>query len=127
VASAPATAPAPAAPRSFEGSWQAQLICRAFAKRPAFSTSLPASVSGRTFTLQRGEPGGQESLQLSGTAAPDGRLRLSGSGFTGQPTHRQKSGQPFNAEFDGRFEGPRYESKGQLGAQDCTLVMTRAP
>ncbi|HEX9183855.1 MAG TPA: hypothetical protein VF876_11395, partial [Burkholderiales bacterium] len=123
-----ATAPAAAAaPRSFEGNWQAQLSCRPFAKRPGFTATLPTSVAGRTFTLQRGEPGGPESLQLTGTAGPDGRLRLAGSGFTGEPTRRQKSGQPFSAEFDGRFEGPRYESKGQLGAQDCTLVMTRAP
>jgi hypothetical protein len=130
LASAPASAPVPAAaaaPRSFEGNWQSQLSCRPFAKRPAFTATLPTNVAGRTFTLQRGEPGGPESLQLTGTAEADGRLRLSGSGFTGEPTRRQKSGQPFNAEFDGRFAGPRYESKGQLGAQDCTLVMTRAP
>jgi len=126
AAAAPAAArPAAPPPSSYEGAWQGQLACQPFARRPAFRSDIAVAVAGRAFTLQRGEQGGPESLQLAGSAEPSGRLLLTGSGFTGEPTRRQKSGQPFSAEFEGRFAGPRYEAKGRLGAQECTLVMTR--
>jgi class 3 adenylate cyclase len=128
AAASPAAAPAPVAvppPRSYEGAWQGQLACQPFARRPAFRSPIAVTVAGRAFTLQRGEQGGPESLQLAGSAEPSGRLYLTGNGFAGEPTRRAKSGQPYSAEFDGRFEGPRYEAKGRLGAQECTLVMTR--
>jgi len=57
----------------------------------------------------------------------DGRLQFAGNGFTGSPSQRQKSGQPYKATFDGRFEGPQYKGTGQLGAQECALAISRAP
>jgi hypothetical protein len=63
---------------------------------------------------------------VSGSPEANGRLLLTGDGIAGSTAKRQKSGQPYRATFDGRFEGPQYNGKGQLGAQDCTLAITRA-
>jgi adenylate cyclase len=127
----PAPAPAPVAvsapPRSYQGNWQAVLTCKPFAKRPAFAHTIPMTVTDGKFNVQHGAPGGPESYQLSGTPDASGRLHLAGDGFGGAPTRRLKSGQPFRAEIDGRFDGPRYQGNGQFGAQECALQITRAP
>jgi len=118
--------PAAAPPRTYQGRWQAALSCRPFARRAALSVNIPFSVTDGSFTLQHGEPGGPDSFLLSGSPGPDGRLQLTGEGFTGAASRRQKSGQPYKASFDGRFDGPRYQGTGQLGAQECALAITRA-
>jgi class 3 adenylate cyclase len=124
-ASAPVAVSAP--PRSYQGDWRAVLTCKPFAKRPAFAHTIPVSVTNGKFNLQHGAAGGPESYQLSGTPDASGRLHLAGDGFAGPPTRRLKSGQPFRADIDGRFDGPRYQGNGQFGAQECALQITRAP
>lgn len=123
----PEPIPAAAPPRNYQGNWQAVLTCRAFAKRPAFKVEIPVSVTDGSFNLQHGQAGGPESFHMSGKPEANGRLHLEGDGFAGAPTRRQKSGQPFRADVDGRFDGPHYQGKGQLGAQECALAIVRAP
>ena len=114
-------------PLSYQGLWQAALSCRPFAQRQGFNITIPVSVTDGSFTLQRGQAGAPESFRLSGSPEANGRLLLAGDGIAGSTNRRQKSGQPYKATFDGRFEGPQYKGKGQLGAQDCALAITRAP
>ncbi len=136
---APPPAAAPRAPRAaeavsaaapppgYQGLWQAAMSCRQFAQRPGFNVTIPVSVTDGSFTLQRGQAGAPESFRLSGSPEASGRLLLAGDGIAGSANRRQKSGQPYKATFDGRFEGQRYQGKGQLGAQDCTLAIARGP
>ncbi len=124
-AAQPARAAAP--PLNYQGNWQAALSCRPFAQRQGFNITIPVSVTDGSFNLQRGQAGAAESFQLSGRPEANGRLLLAGDGVAGSASRRQKSGQPYKATFDGRFEGPQYNGKGQLGAQDCALAITRAP
>jgi class 3 adenylate cyclase len=137
---APRTAPAPAAPSprvaarapsaappaDYNGRWAAGISCRAFGARPAFSSNIQFSVTDGTFTLQHGQPGTPNSFQLSGVPGPDGQLQLAGEGQTAVAGRRQKSGQPYTATFDGKFSGELYQGAGQLGAQECTLAISRA-
>jgi class 3 adenylate cyclase len=119
-------APSAAPPLSYEGRWQADVSCRAFTGRPAFSSSIQFSVTDGTFSLQHGQSGAPGSFQVSGSPAPDGRLQLAGDGQTTVSGRRQKTGQPYKATFDGKFRGERYEGAGQLGAQECAMTISRA-
>ena len=83
-------------------------------------------MTDNTFTLRHGEPGQPGSFELSGAPGPDGQLQLAGDGLA-PGSGRRAAAQPYKAAFDARFGGERFEGAGQLGAQDCTLVMTRAP
>ena len=113
------------APAHYNGEWSAEMKCRAFGARPAFTSSIPLSVTDDTFNVQQGEQGKPGSFALSGTPGPDGRLQLSGDGIAPGGS-RRTPGQPYKAAFDGRFAGDRYEGAGQLGAQDCSLAISRA-
>jgi hypothetical protein len=55
-------------------------------------------------------------------AQPDGRLRLSGGGLS---RHEKFRGKPYQAAFDGKLSGERYEGNGRLGRRDCALMMAR--
>jgi hypothetical protein len=67
-----------------------------------------------------GEPG---SWGVRGAPAADGTLKLVGSGISGQERSR---GKPYEASFEGRFEGDHYRASGRLGARACTLSIARA-
>ena len=134
IARAESPAPAAASPRlaaraarppsDYSGQWAAAISCKAFRGRPAFSSNLPVSVTNNTFNVKHGEPGQPGSFTLTGTPQPDGQLNLAGDGLAAGAGRRTPA-QPFKAEFDGKFEGERFEGAGQLGAQDCTLAIAR--
>lgn len=114
-----------APPADYNGQWAAEIRCRAFGGRPAFASSIPLSVTDNTFNVQHGEQGKPGSFELSGIPRPDGQLQLAGDGIA-PGGGRRATGQPYKAEFDGRFAGERYQGAGQLGAQECTLAISRA-
>jgi class 3 adenylate cyclase len=120
-----ARAASAAPPVDYNGQWAAEIKCRAFGARPAFASSIPLAVTENTFNVHQGEQGKPGSFALSGTPGPDGQLQLSGDGMA-PGGGRRASGQPYKAAFDGRFAGEHYEGAGQLGAQECTLAISRA-
>lgn len=67
---------------------------------------------------QPAQPGG---LLLQGLLQRDGSLQLS-KGISGHEKYRDRS---YDASFDGRVSGGRYEASGRLGRRDCTLTMVR--
>jgi class 3 adenylate cyclase len=119
-----ARAASAAPPAHYNGQWAAEIKCRAFGARPAFASSIPLSVTENTFNVQQGEQGKPGSFALSGTPGPDGQLQLAGDGIA-PGGGRRAPGQPYKAAFDGRFAGERFEGAGQLGAQECTLAISR--
>jgi len=120
-----ARAPSAAPPADYNGRWAAEISCRAFGARPAFASSIPFSVTDDAFSVQHGEQGKPGSFALSGNPEPDGRLQLAGDGIA-PGGGRRATGQPYKAAFDGKFSGERYQGAGQLGAQECTLAISRA-
>jgi len=120
-----ARAPSAAPPADYNGRWAAEISCRAFGARPAFASSIPFSVTDNAFSVQHGEQGKPGSFALSGNPEPDGRLQLAGDGVA-PGGGRRATGQPYKAAFDGKFAGERYQGAGQLGAQECTLAISRA-
>jgi hypothetical protein len=82
-------------------------------------------VTDNVFSLQQGEQGKPGSFALSGNPEPDGRLQLAGDGIA-PGGGRRAPAQPYKAAFDGTFSGERYQGAGQLGAQECTLAISRA-
>ena len=113
-----------APPGDYSGQWAAEISCRAFGNRPAFSSNIPFSVSRNAFSVKQGEQGQPGSFELSGTPGPDGQLQLAGDGVA--PSGRRGVGQPYKATFQGKFAGEHFQGAGQLGAQDCTLAISRA-
>ena len=120
-----ARAQSAALPADYNGRWAAEISCRAFGARPAFASSIPFSVTDNAFSVQHGEQGKPGSFALSGNPEPDGRLQLAGDGVAAGGGRRAPA-QPYKATFDGRFSGERYQGAGQLGAQECTLAISRA-
>ena len=120
-----ARAPSAALPADYNGRWAAEISCRAFGARPAFASNIPFSVTDNAFSLQHGEQGKPGSFALSGNPEPGGRLQLAGDGVA-PGGGRRTTGQPYKATFDGKFAGERYQGAGQLGAQECTLAISRA-
>jgi hypothetical protein len=120
-----ARAPSAAPPADYNGRWTAEISCRAFGARPAFGSKIPFSVADSAFSVQHGEQGKPGSFTLSGNPDSDGRLQLAGDGIA-PGSGRRATGQPYKAAFDGSFSGERYQGAGQLGAQECTLAISRA-
>ncbi len=127
---APARIAAPASsaafPQRYDGPWAAEISCRAFSGRRAFTSNVQFSVADNMFDLQYGQRGQAGSFHVSGTAQPDGRLQLLGDGFVAA-TGKRKAPQPYKAAFDGKFDAGRFAASGHLGAQECTLAISRAP
>jgi class 3 adenylate cyclase len=132
----PPAAPTPPAPRlaarapralpgDYSGQWAAEIACSAFGARPAFSSSIPVEVADNTFNLRHGEAGKPGSFELSGTPGPDGQLQLAGDGLA-PGTGRRAVAQPYKAAFETTYAGERFEGAGQLGAQECTLAISRS-
>jgi class 3 adenylate cyclase len=117
---APSTAP----PADYNGRWTAEISCRAFGARPAFASNIPFSVTDNAFRVQHGEQGKPGSFALTGDPEPEGRLQLAGDGVAAGGGRRAPV-QPYKATFDGKFSGERYQGAGQLGAQECTLAISR--
>ena len=120
-----ARAQSAALPADYNGRWAAEISCRAFGARPAFASNIPFSVTDNAFSVQHGEQGKPGSFALSGNPEPDGRLQLAGDGVAAGGGRRAPA-QPYKAAFDGKFSGERYQGAGQLGAQECTLAISRA-
>ena len=120
-----ARAPSAAPPADYNGRWAAEISCGAFGARPAFASNISLSVTDNAFIVQHGEQGKPGSFALSGNPEPGGRLQLAGDGVA-PGGGRRTTGQPYKATFDGKFAGERYQGAGQLGAQECTLAISRA-
>lgn len=116
----PSTTPS----RRYEGPWTATFSCAAFRDKGPRVFRGPVSVTDDAFVVQLGERDQPGSVRLRGVPDRDGKLRLLGSGVSTLP---QFYGKPYPAEFDGKFEGERYEGSGKLGARDCALTISRAP
>jgi class 3 adenylate cyclase len=116
---APSTTPS----RRYEGPWTATFSCGAFRDKGPQVFRGPVSVTDDAFVVQLGERDQPGSVRLRGVPERDGRLRLLGSGVSNWP---QFYGKPYPAEFEGKFEGERYESSGRLGGRECALTISRA-
>jgi len=98
------------------GTWFAQRNCEAFRDLPALKDSLPVQVRADEFVVERGAPGSQGHFSAQGKRAADGSMAL-----VGVFTSRQGSQGP--VEFQGRFDGERYEAKGRMGMRPCTIAI----
>ena len=123
VPRAAAEVPAAAPSRRYAGRWAAAFSCPASEERPAFNPNVRFSVTDDTFVVQYGERDQPGSFRLHGIAEPDGRLQFVGVGVS---RRRQSFGQAYNSEFEGKFDGERYEATGHLGRFKCALTISRA-
>ena len=114
--------PAAAPSRRYAGRWEAAFSCPAAEERPAFNYNIRFSVTDDTFIVQYGERDQPGSFRLHGVAEPDGRLQFVGSGVS---RRRQSFGQVYPSNFDGKFDGGRYEATGHLGRVKCALTISR--
>ena len=114
-------APAPA--RRYAGAWKESMACDALEDTGAFNTQVVVTASDGMFVLERGVRDQPGDFMLRGTPDPDGRLQLLGTGISGMPKYR---GKPYNAGFNGRFDGERYDAPGRLGSRNCVLSISRA-
>jgi class 3 adenylate cyclase len=116
-------APVVARAGRYQGPWMAVFDCPEFRTMPATSIKVPLAVSGDAFELQhrlRDQPG---SFNMRGVPNPDGRLQLTGGGYSG---FKNTYGRPYPVAFDGRFAGEHYEGSGNLGTRECGLTITRS-
>lgn len=104
------------------GPWTASLACAA--QESSAPTSFPAAIAanGRDFELSYGKPGEPGHAKMNGRREADGRLRLTGNGISGM---KEFFGKPYTLEFDGKFSGERYTSRGKAGSRDCVLSIAR--
>lgn len=115
----PSTAPS----RRYEGRWAATFSCAAFRDKGARSFRGQVAVTDDAFVVQVGELDQPGSFRARGVPDGEGRLRLLGTGISEWP---QFYGKPYPVDFDGKFEGGRFEGAGRLGARDCALTISRA-
>jgi predicted Ser/Thr protein kinase len=124
---ADAAAKLPAAPastaRHYAGPWKGSISCDALEDTGPFTSPVSVAVNDATFVLERGKRDQPGYFMLRGTPDPDGRLQLLGTGISGMPKYR---GKPYNAGFNGRFDGERYDAPGRLGSRNCVLSISRA-
>jgi adenylate cyclase len=99
--------------------WSAQRNCDAFREAPALKDSLPVNVRGDEFAVERGASGRPGYFSAQGKRAADGSMALAGVFFSG------RRGEESPVQFQGRFDGERYEAKGRMGMRPCTLTISR--
>jgi len=116
VAETPAASKTPGVP------WDASFNCAAFEGEGARTYRATAALAGQSVDLYMGQPAQPGWLHLQGLLQRDGSLQLSGKGISG---HAKFRGRSYDASFDGRVSGGRYEGSGRLGRRDCTLTMLR--
>jgi class 3 adenylate cyclase len=105
------------------GPWAGTMVCASVGSAWPAALPLEVTATGQAFDFRRGKPDAQVHLQMKGLREADGRMRVAGKGTSGL---KENLGQPYKAEFDGRFSGERYEGRGKLGAnRDCALIITR--
>jgi class 3 adenylate cyclase len=109
---APSVATAPPTRR-----WAAVFACGSIDKLPPAFYNAVATSAGDNFELHTGKRGQPGWLQMTGTRATDGMLRLTGSGI-GSTT-----GKPYPATMEGRFGPERYHGRGTFGERDCSLML----
>jgi len=127
---AEAAAKAPAVPkvaaaspaRPYEGPWTGAFTCVAYAELPARTFPVMVTFAGGKFEVRTGKPDQPGWLLMNGVPRADGTMQVSGSGIS---SIQRSYGKPFEAAFDGRFSGERYQGNGRLGGRDCALAMTR--
>jgi class 3 adenylate cyclase len=110
--------------RRYAGRWAAAFSCPASGELSAFNPNVRFSVTDDTFIVQYGERDQPGSFRLHGVAEPDGRLQFVGGGIS---RRRQSFGQAYSSDFDGKFNGERYEATGHLGRLICALTISRGP
>jgi len=106
----------------FPGPWIATLACAAQDSAWPAAYQAAITVNGRKYDLRYGNPGEPGSAAMSGTRQADGRMRVTGKGISRM---KEYYGHPFTLDFDGKFSGERYSSRGKSGARDCVLNIAR--
>jgi len=107
-----------AAPAASSGTWVAQRNCEAFRELPALKDSLPVHLRGDEFSVERGTPGSPGYFSAQGKRAADGSMALAG-------VFASRQGNEAPVQFQGRFEGERYEAKGRMGMRPCAITISR--
>jgi class 3 adenylate cyclase len=102
--------------------WDASFNCAAFEGQGARTYPAKVTVAGQSVDLYMGQSGQPGWLHLQGLLQRNGSLQLSGKGISG---HEKFRGRPYDASFDGRISGDRYEGSGRMGRRDCTLTIVR--
>jgi class 3 adenylate cyclase len=115
-------AQAPAASKMDGVPWDASFNCAAFEGQSARIYPARVTVAGQNVDLHMGQPDKPGWLHLQGLLQRDGSLQLSGKGISG---HEKYRGRTYDASFDGRVSGGRYEGSGRMGRRDCTLTIVR--
>jgi len=107
---------------AYPGAWMASVACAGFSSLPPTAHKMGASASGQRYEVRGGKAGAPGSLAMNGERRSDGSMRVTGKGIGAS---KEFHGQPFNAEFDGRFTGERFEGRGKFGTRDCVLTIAR--
>ena len=102
--------------------WSGTMACVAFSGEEARTFTVSVASANDKFEVRTGKPDEPGWLSMSGTRQADGKLQFRGTGISRVKPY---TGQPFLANFDGKFAGERYEGKGRLGNRDCTIQMVR--
>jgi hypothetical protein len=103
--------------------WIGNITCSALEEYDGFTFPVEVSATGDGFTVTRGVADQPGFFTLGGVPEANGRLELIGNGIAAVPKYR---GNPYSAEFNGRFEGDRYQAPGRLGARKCVISISPA-
>jgi hypothetical protein len=102
--------------------WSGTMACAAFGSEGAQEWAMAVAVHGDRVHARSGKSGEPGWLEIAGVRKTDGTMRLTGAGLSGM---KEYLGNSFKADFDGRFSGERYASKGKLGRRECTFTIAR--
>lgn len=115
----------PAAHEVWTGTYRCEAIERDPDQWPAYSAPVRLTLEGGRAQVARETARVQGSL--SGEVAPDGTVRLEGTGGARDGSAR------WRYRFEGRFEGERFTAKGAMLSaasatkiRDCSMALTRA-
>ena len=104
------------------GPWSASVACASLSSLAPATYTLGAVANGQRFEVSGGKQGEPGSVQMNGLRNADGSMRIAGKGVAG---NKEFLGQTYEAGFDGRFSGERYEGRGKFGTRDCALTIAR--
>lgn len=116
----------------FDGAWRVTIVCgdhqsSSGAVAKGYTLAFEATVRQGWLEGQHGEPGGANSLQLSGAIQPDGQASLKADGYTGNPQYsldRVPSSSRYGYALQARFERDRGAGQ-RVDGRPCDATFMR--
>jgi hypothetical protein len=106
----------------YDGNWTVTRSCDAILELPAQTTTWNLTVTGGEFVVESGKSGRRGSTTARGRPAPDGTLKLDGTGIA---SAKRFLDQPYTVHYEGKLEGDRFVLKGRHGQRPCSMVLAR--